>query len=340
MARRKKYPRFPRINRIEVWLVMILVGAIAYGISNWHESGGGEDWHIPRKEAGDIAGGAEVREVAPVAMPATGNTVRFVSYNVCNYFISDVSKRTGGKTTIKQDASRDAVADTVRLASPDIVGLCEVGGKDALKDLQGRLKKRGCHLPYSLILERAGEDRCLAILSKYPLGGNRSQSDIPLRHEKRKMLRGILDVSINIPDGRKFRFVGIHLKSKKDMDGTAENTRRLEAHALREYLVAHDDGLPLIVFGDFNDSPNSPTLQIVMGARKTSDGLRRLVPRDSRKETWTIRYSEGDAYFSYDHLLINNRMQKRMGRGAKCGIIDNVEFLRASDHRALWLELK
>lgn len=56
-----------------------------------------------------------------------------------------------------------------------------------------------------------------------------------------------------MPDGRLFRLVGIHLKSRLSRDGSAEDTRRREAYALRDYLneaLASQDGMPLLLYGD------------------------------------------------------------------------------------------
>ena len=116
-------------------------------------------------------------------------------------------------------------------------------------------------MPYKVLVMRDGEDRGLALLSKYCIADNRSVADMPVSGEakrKKTMLRGILDATVSMPDGRLFRLVGIHLKSRLSRDGSAEDTRRREAYALRDYLneaLASQDGMPLLLYGDFNDGP-------------------------------------------------------------------------------------
>ncbi len=346
--KRNRYPRIPRtvlnnLNRVETWLFLILIASIVFVSGYLFGENGEGGWNIPsrggegRDAAADVSSGNGSREdIAP-----RGEPVRFLSYNACNYFVDDAPPGTGYKTVIKNEQSREAVASNIRAALPAMVGLCEIGGDEALKDLQGRLEKRGIHLPESFVLHRPAEYRCLAFLSKYPIVANDSRQEVPIdANGKRKMLRGILDVTVQTPDGRLFRFVGVHLKSKKDDDGTAEHTRRLEAYALRQYLADTQSNVPVVVYGEFNDSPNTPVLQAVMGERKSAGGFSRIVPGDSRKETWTLKYGEAQAYFSYDHLLLGRRMQERVGAKPACGIVDSVDYGKASDHRALWVDLR
>lgn len=328
------------LNRIEMWLVLFALASILYAAFHWqacHEPSG---WMANEGDSPALEGQGG-REKRDWNIPAAGEPLRFVSYNVFNYFVHDVSPSTGRKLLKKSEQSRQAVADTIMKGRPDMVGLAEVGGVDALEDLKERLKKAGGDFPFSIVLNRPGEDRQLAFLSRFPIGADNSRTEVPLDRGKRKtMLRGILDIVVDIPDGRKFRFVGVHLKSKKDSDGTADMLRRMEAHTLREYLTATDEGLPLLVYGDFNDGPDSPAVQTVLGDQKGANGLKRVVPRDANRETWTLHYAKGEAYFSYDHVLMNKDLQKRLGRNFRKGILGGAESRGASDHRAVWIELK
>ena len=216
--------------------------------------------------------------------------------------------------------AREAVAELVRQSGAEIVGLCEMGGEAAVRDLQMRLKRKGVHLPYKVLVMRDGEDRGLALLSKYCIADNRSVADMPVSGEakrKKTMLRGILDATVSMPDGRLFRLVGIHLKSRLSRDGSAEDTRRREAYALRDYLneaLASQDGMPLLLYGDFNDGPSDSAVQVIQGPAKTEYRLNRLKPRDSRGETWTIYYEDGDTYHSFDHLFLINTQDIRLCR--------------------------
>jgi len=93
-------------------------------------------------------------------------------------------------------------------------------------------------------------------------------------------------------------------------------------------------------YGDFNDGPSDSAVQVIQGPVKTEYRLNRLKPRDSRGETWTIYYEDGDTYHSFDHLFLNNTLKKRLGRKPPMGILDSPSSFQASDHRGVWVELR
>lgn len=281
-----------------------------------------------------------------IVIPEKGEPVRLFTMNAGNYFVPEDPRRSNFQIKYKPVEAREAVAELIRQSGAEMVGLSEMGGEAAVRDLQMRLKRKGVQLPHKVLVMRDGEDRGLAFLSKYSIVNNNSVADMPVSGEtkrKKTMLRGILDVTVKIPDGRLFRLVGIHLKSRLSRDGSAEDTRRREAYALRDYLnevLASQDGMPVLLYGDFNDGPADSAVQVIQGPAKTEYRLNRLKPRDSRGETWTIYYEDGDTYHSFDHLFINNTLKKRLGRKPPMGILDFTSSRQASDHRGVWVELK
>ncbi|WP_302014148.1 endonuclease/exonuclease/phosphatase family protein [uncultured Akkermansia sp.] len=281
-----------------------------------------------------------------IVIPEKGEPVRLFTMNAGNYFVPEDPRRSNFQIKYKPVETREAVAELIRQSGAEMVGLSEMGGEAAVRDLQMRLKRKGVQLPHKVLVMRDGEDRGLAFLSKYPIVNNNSVVDMPVSGEtkrKKTMLRGILDVTVKIPDGRLFRLVGVHLKSRLSRDGSAEDTRRREAYALRDYLnevLASQDGMPVLLYGDFNDGPADSAVQVIQGPAKTEYRLNRLKPRDSRGETWTIYYEDGDTYHSFDHLFVNNTLKKRLGRKPPMGILDSPPSRQASDHRGVWVELK
>lgn len=332
---------------VEGILVLLAALAIVYFAQFFGKSEGDaplEFAQVEQEEGNALFHDREAGRGEQVNIPKTGKSVRFVHFNVCNYFVDADPRRTTFDRKEKSEESRDAVADVLAAAKGDVIGLCEIGGKFALDDLRERLAKRGLDYGHGFVLERDGEDRALAVLSKYPISENRSQKNISVPEGNGKaMLRGMMDVTVKLPDARQFRLVGIHLKSKRDMAGTADMVRRREAYAVRlalNHILASQQGMPLLVFGDFNDGPSEPAVQIILGNRKGADGLNRLKPADSRGEHWTHFYTGGEEYLSYDHLLINRTLRTRLGRDYHSGIIDIPETKKAADHRALWVDLK
>ncbi|MEG0025526.1 MAG: endonuclease/exonuclease/phosphatase family protein [Akkermansia sp.] len=335
-----------RIYSVEALLVALclIAGVFVSGIfNNEGDAFTVSPLHVAQHEYGGASlPSAEKQKV--VKMPRSGAEIRFLHLNVCNYFVEEDPKRSVHDRSIKSIKDRDAVADVIAAGEADVVGLCEMGGNHALADLQARLEKRGKKYPYGFVLERAGEERALAMLSRYPFHRNDSRQNVTVPEGNAlNMLRGILDVTVDVQDGRMFRFLGVHLKSKRDLNGTADTVRRRESYAVRLVLnevIASSQGMPLLVFGDFNDGPTEPAVQIILGKRAGKNGLTRLKPLDSRGERWTIFYGGGEEYLSYDHLLVNRTLRTRIGRSYESGIIDIPQAKEAGDHRALWVDLR
>ena len=353
MARRRK---LPRKDALLVFLVLLVAGLLV-------ERFGGDDtilrWlgaaptvqqeeYVPTLGAETLS--AEVAHTAPLqkqvdiaAIPKPGKPVRFLMHNVQNYFVEGEAYRSRYVLKPKPRDSREAVVEVIASAHPAIVGLVEIGGPVALQDLRQRLAACGLEYPYFRVLPRQGEDRALALLSMHPIVQDRSQENVKLHQQKRrKMLRGILDVTVRLEDGRLFRFIGAHLKSRvSDNDGAATALRKQEAYTLAlhiQHITRTQKGLPLLVFGDWNDSPSDAAPQILQQGLSEDSALRRLTPKDSRGEEWTLYFKRGKVYNIFDQIFVNPILRERMrGQG---GIVDIPAAAKASDHRALWCDLR
>ncbi|MCQ2364662.1 MAG: endonuclease/exonuclease/phosphatase family protein [Akkermansia sp.] len=284
-------------------------------------------------------------EIACEGMPEPGEPVRFVMQNVQNYFVAGEQQRSRYVLTPKSAASREAVAEGLARMKPDIIGLVEIGGPVSLQDLRARLEQRGLCYPFYRVLVRQGEDRALGILSRYPIVADASAAQMPLFGSGRRvMLRGVLDVTVRTEDGRLFRFLGAHLKSRvADDPAAAAALREKEAHTLAARLQAEmrrNRRMPVLVFGDWNDTPDDPAVRLMVQGLSKDAALKRLEPRDLHGEEWTLYYSRAKSYLVFDHLFVNNVLYKRMGgRKLTCGIAEPPQG-KGSDHRALWCELK
>lgn len=289
---------------------------------------------------------ADVGPIDPAVAKAK-RPVRFLMYNVKDYFVDKDPPRSPHKRKIKPIQLREAVADNIAEARPEVIGLIEIGGPAALDDLAERLAARGLHYAYRKVLTRWGEDRALAVLSMHPIVHDNSVADCKLRGTTRRlMLRGILDITVQPKgDPRTFRIIGAHLKSQVGDDPeSATSLRMRECLALREHV--HDamqasPQTPLLVYGDWNDNPQSVALgPLTMPHTSTGDTLRLLKPRDKNEESWTIYYKEGFVYNTFDQIYVNRELARRMGRKSKNGIVaDPIGRPKPSDHRALWCDM-
>lgn len=353
MARRI---RTPRKDALLIFLVLVVAGLLV-------ERFAGDDtilrWigaapasrqteYVPAVGAPALS--AEVAHTAPLqkqvdiaAIPKPGKPVRFLMHNVQNYFVEGEAYRSRYVLKPKSRESREAVASVIAEVKPQIVGLVEIGGAVALQDLRQRLAARGLEYPYFRVLPRQGEDRALALLSVHPIVQDHSQEQVRLHQQKRrKMLRGILDVTVRLDDGRLFRIIGAHLKSRvADNTGAATALRKQEAYTLAQHIqhiARTQKGLPLLVFGDWNDGPSDAAPQILQQGLSADAALRRLAPEDSRGEEWTLYYKRGKEYCIYDQIFVNSTLRERMrGQG---GIVDVPISAKASDHRAIWCDIR
>ncbi len=243
----------------------------------------------------DTASEALEPRVSDENIPRAGAPVRFIMYNVANYFVAGEQQRSRYVQRPKPLRAREAVADILAHARPEVVGLIEIGGPLALADLQERLAARGLSYPYHRVLARQGDDRALAILSRHPIVQDNSRAQVKLYGEQRqRMLRGILDVTIRVDDGRLFRIMGAHLKSRvSDAPAAAAALRARDAHALAQHLqdvVRRQPNMPILVFGDWNDGPSDSSVAVLTQGLSADSALNRLKPQDSRGESWTLYY--------------------------------------------------
>ena len=340
-GRHGKLPPAPTRRKLRVdMLLVLLVGLLAGILLLRYAALHPETATIHAKIAQEPSNNEPIRHQADSRRAAP---FRFLMFNVQNYFVDTEEARSAYQQTPKSEQGREAVAEVIASAQPQVVGVIEIGGPKALMDLQQRLEKRGLRYPYSKVVMRQGEARALAVLSQYSIVCDASVADFSL-HGGRTMMRGMLDVTIQTEDARQFRLLGVHLKSRFDDNAeSADELRRSEAYAVatrvRDILKQQPD-MSLLVFGDWNDSPADASVQVMVKGISNDSSLKRLRPKDSRGENWTLHYQSGHEYCLYDHMFVNKRLAERMNKAHACGIVDILPSAKASDHRALWCELR
>lgn len=283
---------------------------------------------------------------APAAAPTAGDdqVVRFLSYNLKNYLT--MNRYIGGKSvsSSKPEKEIEALISVIAGAKPDVLGICEIGSPEDLKDLQTRLKKAGVDLPHAHHLLGYDSVRTLAILSKHPViaTGKPEKDDYTVNKRPFRMSRGILDATLQLP-GKKVRFLGVHLKSKRPIPGSdQELMRRAESSLLRAHInriIGESPDTYLIVFGDFNDTKRTPALRTAMGRLNSKTGLIVLHPADSRGDFWTHHWGREDIYSRFDYVMVSKNLVPHIDKdGMK--ILDPENWEDASDHRAVLVPIK
>lgn len=282
----------------------------------------------------------------PAILHGDDDHVVFVAWNLRHYSLKPVPNPSSETPPPpKSDTSIEAIVKTLAYLKPDIVGLCEIGSRADLHDLRRRLKKAGFDLPYSTLVEGDDPHRHLALLSRFPLGpdAHLNRPTFPLGGLPRSVRRGFLDTTVQVRPDLALRVIGAHLKSRRIVpDYDQAEFRRLEAQLLRNHLdqvLAANPTQPLVLFGDFNDTKNSPVIRTIQGRKGATDSLTALPLADNHGDQWTYHWNETDDYSRIDYLMVNRALRPSVDRRAS-GIHRSSSWRTASDHRPLLMILK
>ncbi len=212
-------------------------------------------------------------------MNVSTNSFRLASYNVLNLFdkIDDPDKADEG-TPAKPASEQKALAQVVDDSEADVFAFQEVENLEILtewRDSHG-LKEEYPHLVLVEGNDRRGID--VALMSKHPITNVKSHKDEVFEvpgQEPRGFLRDLLQADIDIPNYGPVRFFAAHLASKRGGD-RADSMREAEAKAARAIIkeeVKDFPGQKYVVMGDFNDTPDSKSVQTFLEKDKDGWGL-------------------------------------------------------------------
>ena len=272
--------------------------------------------------------------------------VTIVAYNLRNYL--SMERRLKGEIVPdapKPESEIKALVEGLVAIRPDILGVCEIGDATHIADLQSRLKAAGVDLPYTeMVRDSAGWNRNLALFSRFPIIGRYSRDDYTyaLAGKRHAFQRGILDVKLAINPQYHLRYVGLHLKSKREVPEGDETLMRLnEARLAREHLdriLAEEPGVNLLVAGDFNDIRIEPPIKTLQGGFGGGGYLKALGLADENGFTWTHYWSFADVYSRFDYALFSEGLAGELNRDL-CRIYHWKNWEKASDHRPLVISL-
>jgi len=288
-----------------------------------------------------------VLPAAPRAEPAKPDVpdVTFVAWNVRNYMLSPVKNGDGRITTpAKTAASAQAVSETLASLQPDIVGLCEIGTREDLEDLQRRLEQSGAHLPYRTWVDGADRERHLALLSKFPLREVRhdTKSKFDVGRLPQPVRRGFLDCTAEIQPGFRLRILGAHFKSRRIVpEFDQAEVRRNESLLLGtkiDGILQAEPGALLLLFGDLNDNKNAPAIA-GLAARRGGASLSILELADRVGDQWTYHWAESDEYGRVDYVMASKALLPLL-RKKTSTVHRAARWDEASDHRPLVVKIR
>lgn len=270
----------------------------------------------------------------------------FLFWNLKNYLAME--RRVDGEVipdAPKPEKEIEAVVEAIAEAKPDVLGVCELGDTSFLEDLRDRLAKQGLEYPHTeLVTSADGWNRNLALLSRFPIVARESRDDLTYLIDQTRfpIQRGLLDVTLAINDQYRLRCLGVHFKSKREIpEADQAEMRRNEAHLVREHIdgiLGQAPGTNLLVYGDFNDTPNEPPVKTVRGRFGRDDYLSDLRPVDPFGFRWTHYWSWADTYARLDYTLVSQGLLPEINRDETL-ILHPSDWDTASDHRAIRVEI-
>lgn len=270
-----------------------------------------------------------------------GGEFSIASYNVKNFRLKATSKRAARPLPV-----RKLVAETIAFARPDIVALQEIGSQEALNSMQQDLSFFEASYPHQMLLPIADQDIQCGVLSRFPFVENRSSSQLHfLLYGKRfQVLRGLVEVDIEITKSFKLTLLNVHLKSQVPTWYADEMDFRLaEAIVIRsriDALFREDPQINLVVLGDLNDHPDSLAVKKIKGRGKR--GLIDCRPFEMKEEVsslkskiaWTHYFEKRDLYCRFDYILISSELEDEWIKDQR-GIPHFIHWAEASDHRLI-----
>lgn len=303
-------------------------------------------WEMDAEPAGGETAKPEAKDVQNTSIHSSSSSsgLRFMYHNLENWLTME--RRGDGanrKEAPKPEEEKEALVKMIARHDPIVFGVSEIGTRKDLTDLRKRLKAAGVDLPHQHHHQGSDPVRSLGLISKYPITSiaRSPNPEFSLSGRKHQMLRGILDATVTLPDGRDFRFIGVHLKSKREVSHYDQAQFRLqEAHRLRGHIDAilkSDPSARLLVFGDLNDTRRSHTVTTIAGVHGSGRQLIPVPARDSNRQMWTHHWRYQDVYSRIDYLFISEPLRGEADlQNAK--VIDDPLWQKASDHRPLLLD--
>ena len=261
----------------------------------------------------------------------------FAHYNLENYLIMD--RRENGQIVhaAKPEKEIEPLLRIIREIHPDLLGVAEMGTPDQFQSFRDRLAKEGVTFVDAEYVSGPDPDRHIALLSRFPITSRNSEAYVPIHipSGSASVRRGILDVTVQISAGFHLRLIGAHLKSKLPIPEGEELVRRQEAQELRNHIdrvMKEAPDLPLLVYGDLNDTKEQPAIQEVMGDHQSPAHLTDLWLSDYTGDHWTYYQKFTDTYARIDYILISRSLLPSIDR-KHCYVFRSVDWNQASDHR-------
>jgi endonuclease/exonuclease/phosphatase family metal-dependent hydrolase len=264
-----------------------------------------------------------------------------MTYNLGAYGLDD-RDGDGQKSEPKPASERGAVIALVAEARPDVLAVQEIGNPAVFEEFRYELKKAGLEYEHVEHLQRGQSEKNLAVLSRFPIMQRQSHTEdtYSIGEAEVRVLRGFLDVEIQVNPQYRFRLMVAHLKSKVFSALGQTEMRRNEARLLNKHIRAVLKAEPeanLLIEGDLNDTFQSAALREIVGDK--NQYLLDPRPTDVEGDAWTHFSSAIDQYERIDYILVSRGMAPELVPG-KTQVVRDSRTYSASDHRPIFAVFK
>jgi endonuclease/exonuclease/phosphatase family metal-dependent hydrolase len=207
---------------------------------------------------------------------------------------------------------RDALGRVIRAAEPDVVLVQESPRFARWRSLCAELARRG-----NLVVVSGGRPAGSNLILSTLAVDVESHAEVLFSKDRRLHQRGTA-IAVLTLRGARFAVAGIHLD-------LVEEARLRHVAELEVAVAAHvPSDVPVIVAGDVNDKPGSPTWQALARDRQDAIATAGLTG------TWSAR----DPQQTIDGAFVDPRVSVTAVR-----ILDGADVEAASDHRPVLVEL-
>jgi len=178
-----------------------------------------------------------------------------------------------------QVEAEQGIADTIARVDPDIILIVEA---PSFTELEGFVSRN--HLDYNVVHVRQQAGRrsyadSMALLTRVRVD-TVSLETPPVPGSSRTPETAYLDWSYRgllVAEYRELTVIGVHLKSPWDGKQRSYDIRDSQARGLLDYIRGING--PLLVLGDFNDSPGRDEKETAYGVRDTLGLIDRILER-------------------------------------------------------------
>ncbi|MBI5851056.1 MAG: endonuclease/exonuclease/phosphatase family protein [Planctomycetes bacterium] len=263
------------------------------------------------------------------------------------------------KTEPVKSTAIENTARVIHAVAPDVLGVVEAEDRTTLRLFNSQVMPQVGGTPFGHVMlidgnDDRGIDVGIMTGDGYPIRSIRSHVH-DTDDDGVIFSRDCAEYEIGLPSGDSLWILVNHMKSKGYGSQASNDTKRLrQAQRVRELVDAHFAAghTNLAVLGDFNDTPDRPTLAPLLGAASPLHDVSTLAGFDDGGRPGT--HGNCTASGRFDYILLSNALFEAAGaagyerRGMWGGTNGTLwphfpevgeEADRASDHAAVWVEI-